>query len=75
MYKINYWHQYTIDGAKLYISREDPRQLYKYFKLLLYNVSVALLNGWNVTKTSFDHAYADMEESCLWARWTKLTTV
>ncbi len=27
-----------------------------------------MLNGWNVTKTSFDHAWAGMEESCLWAQ-------
>ncbi len=26
-----------------------------------------MLNGWNVTKTSFDHAWAGMEGSCLWA--------
>jgi hypothetical protein len=26
-----------------------------------------LFYGWNVTKTIFDHAWAGMEESCLWA--------
>ncbi len=30
-------------------------------------MSFALLNGWNVTKTSFDHAWAGIEELCLWA--------
>ncbi len=32
------------------------------------NVYFAMLNEWNVTKTSFDHAQAGMEESCLWAQ-------
>jgi hypothetical protein len=31
------------------------------------NVSIALLNGWNVIKTSFDLALAEMEGSCVWA--------
>jgi hypothetical protein len=32
------------------------------------NVSFALLDGWNVTETSFDHSWAGMEESCFWAQ-------
>jgi hypothetical protein len=36
--------------------------------MLLYkNASFALLDGWNETKTSFNHAGAGMEGSCLWA--------
>ncbi len=34
---------------------------------MLQNVSFALLNERNVTKTSFDHASAGTEGSCLWA--------
>ena len=32
------------------------------------NVSFALLDGWNVTETSFDHSRAGMKGSCLWAQ-------
>ena len=32
------------------------------------NVSFALLDGWNVTETSFDHSGAGMEGSCFWAQ-------
>ncbi len=35
---------------------EGPKKIVKYFKLMFKNVSFPLLNGWNVTKTSFDHA-------------------
>jgi hypothetical protein len=42
----------------------------KYF-LRCTNVSFALLNGWNVTETGFDHAWAEMEDSWLWAQTRK----
>jgi len=32
------------------------------------SVSFALLIVWNVTKTSYDHARAEMGESCLWVQ-------
>jgi hypothetical protein len=67
--KINYSHPYTIDVVQSFtISQKDHRKLEKkYFKYSYQNVSFALLNGWNWTKTSVDHAWAGMEESCFWA--------
>jgi hypothetical protein len=66
---MNYWHQYTIDAVQnftfLKMSIEDSKNILNYcYK----KVSFALLNGWNVTRTNFDHAWAVMEGSCLWAQ-------
>ncbi len=47
----------------------------KYFKLLLKNVSFALLNGWNVTKTSFDHARIGMESHETHSDWSLVQKV
>ncbi len=71
--KINYWHQYTIEAVQSFTflrrTTENCKNILNYcFK----NVSFALLNEWNVTKTSFDYAWSEMEESCdscLWAQY------
>ncbi len=69
MYKINYWHQYTIDAVQsfrfLRRNAENCKNMLNYYNN---DVSFALLNGWNVTKTSFDYAWARMEKSCLWTQ-------
>ncbi len=70
MYKIIYSQQFTVQLA-LYKAFKFLRKTIEKCKTILNfsykNVYFAMLNGWNVTKTSFDHAWAGMEESCLWA--------
>ncbi len=61
MYKTNYGHQYTADAVLsfkfLRRAIENGKNILNYcYK----NVSFALHNGWNVTKTSFDNAWAGM---------------
>ncbi len=50
-----------------YISQKAHRKLKNNFYVYK-NVSFALLDGWNVTETSFDHSWAGMEGSCFWAQ-------
>ncbi len=69
MYKIIYWHQYTIDAVQSFtVLRRTVENFKNMFKYCYNNVSFALLNGWNVTKTSFDYASAGTKESCLWTQ-------
>ncbi len=71
MYKINYWHQYTIDAVQSYtFLRRTKKNCKNILNYCNKNVSFALLNGWNVTKTSFDQAWAGMEGSRLWTLMT-----
>ncbi len=66
MDKINYWHQYTIDAVQSFTFLRRTIEKCNNIIITAENVSFALLNGWNVTITSFDHAWAGMEGSCLW---------
>ncbi len=69
MYKINYWYQYTIDAVQSFTFLRGTKENCKNILNYCYKtVSFALLNEWNVTKTSFDHAWVGMEESFLWAQ-------
>ncbi len=53
---------YTIDAVQSFtFLRRTTINGQNYFKLLFKKLSFALLNGWNVTKTSFDHARTGME--------------
>ncbi len=65
MYKINYLHQYTIDALQNFTFLRRTMESFKKILNWYKNVSSALLNGWNMTETSFDQACAGMEESCL----------
>jgi hypothetical protein len=57
MYKIMYSEQYTIDAVQSFTFLRKTIENCK--SILNYNYKndyLALFNGWNVTKTSFDHA-------------------
>jgi hypothetical protein len=61
MYKINYWHQYTIDAVQSFTFLTKTIENFKNILCLLclyvFNIFFALLDGWTVTKKVLTMAF------------------
>ena len=71
IHEICYRHKYTFYAVQSFTFLRRTKEICKNVLCFCYkNVSFALLDGWNVTKTSFDHAWAGIEGSCELKKWT-----